>query len=119
MTNIQPHRFMINMEVMEIISRIRKQSRKDPVGAGVALSYNDLVCLADTVESLDKNVKLLCLDFAETEGYVEKVALRYLSKDQVEGDNYGVPGTEGIVDMLVALIPDEKKIDSSVKEQAK
>lgn len=74
--------------------------------------------LVDEILHLKREIHSLCLDWAEAHTYAQNVAKRYLPESTVEGDSYGVPGIEELVDMLVALIPEEKRISSSVKGQS-
>lgn len=57
-----------------------------------------------------KLLQLALLDFAETDTFVRKEALKVLTEKQVNGDSYGIPGIEDIVSLLVSKIELNKNL---------
>lgn len=56
------------------------------------------------IASLRRNYALALMDWAETDTNVRKAARKVLTKFEVEGDSWGVPAIEDIVDALVARL---------------
>ncbi len=65
------------------------------------------------IQSLRKSCLLILMEWAGTDTQVRKAARRVLSELEVDGDSYGVPMIEDIVELLV------KKIEILEKEKEK
>lgn len=52
-------------------------------------------------EDLVKEVRAMCLDWAETDTNVRELASKILDNYSINGDSYGVPGIEDIVEKLM------------------
>jgi len=64
-------------------------------------------CKNQTHEELVHEIYLHCMDWADTDVEVRKLAEPILGKEYIEGDSYGVPAIKDIVEQLVQRIKDK------------
>ena len=62
-------------------------------------------------EHLEKSHEMLLMDSADTDNYVRNRVKDILTDFQINGDSYGVPSVEDIVDRLCEII-EEKNTDN-------
>lgn len=69
------------------------------------MKMSELTEMADALEHQAKMTRLHCLDWAEAHTHAQSVAKRIgVPPDKVDGDSYGVPGIEDLVDMIAERV---------------
>lgn len=63
---------------------------------------------ARRIEELEKINKLACEDWADDDTRVKELAKPFLTKFEIEGDSYGVPGVIDIVESLTKQLATAK-----------
>jgi hypothetical protein len=65
----------------------------------------ELERLRSEVKKLRKMLRLDCIEWADDHTYAQKVAKRVgVPVDRVEGDSYGVPGIQDLIDMIAERV---------------
>lgn len=63
----------------------------------------------------ERRYKVEVQDWAETDTAVRQAALRVLTEFEVNGDSYGVPSVEDIVDKLVAKVEEQRSATADLR----
>ena len=77
---------------------------------------SELTEMADALEHLEKMNRFHCRDWAESHTHAQNVAKDLgVPSEMVDGDSYGVPGIEELVDMIAARVnpPNDKVRDAA------
>jgi hypothetical protein len=86
----------------ELLQRCAPNQAYMECGAAVQLAIDRAV--AEATAELRKKLDAELRDWAETDTNVRKEALKVLTEREVNGDSYGVPSVEDIVDTLVKRV---------------
>ena len=74
------------------------------------MKTDELAELRTELKGVREMLRRECLDWAEDHTYAQTVAKRVgVPEEQVEGDSYGVPGIQALVDMIAARIPPQSE----------
>ncbi len=67
--------------------------------------------LRNELKGVREMMRRECVDWAEDHTYAQTVAKRVgVPAEKVEGDSYGVPGIQDLIDMIAERIPPTKKL---------